>query len=226
MSEAETHDAPTVQPPPMPAKWRIERDKGRLERGKRWRYARKLAGVQQGEAAARLGYTCGVHLSEIEAGKREAPPEKIAAMAQLYGVTLDFIFGLNDEPVADPVAAVQQAVAARISADVQHLTRTLVAETASLVRTYLPSGAMAQRLASLVLEAHDALQRLRERCPAFDREIPASALVSRLHLAASVATEYDKAVRQSREVQVTRDLRMQLRTITTPLTLPVVPEGT
>jgi transcriptional regulator with XRE-family HTH domain len=196
------------------------------EMGRRLVDARGIAGLDQGTAARLLGYTCGVHLSEAENGRRFLTLPKLRSAAELYGVTLDYLFGLNEHPLRDPVSSVQEAVAKRISADVHHLARTLVGETANPVRTYLPGGAMAQRLAGVVLEADAALQRLRERCPAFDSEIPASALVSKLSLAASLAGDYATAVRQAREAQAVRDRRAELHALNTPLTLPAVPDGT
>ncbi len=190
--------------------------------GARLLEAREQAGLEQEEAAQRLGYSCGVHLCEFERGKKFMPHDRLVLAAPLYGVSMDYLYGLQDDPTPDPVHAMQEAIAGRIAAEVHHLARTMVLETGTLVRSYLPSGAQAQRLASLVLEAHEALVRLRARCPEFDRDMPASALVSRLDLAAEVATTYVEGVRRARDAQVVRDRHAALRALTSPLTLPAL----
>lgn len=196
----------------------------KTEMGGRLRAARMAAGLEQAPAAARLGYSAAVHLSDAEHGRRFLPHEKLSQVAPLYGVSLDYLFGLHDNPAPDPMRAVQEAVAGRIAAEVHHLAATMTETTAKLVRSYLPSGAQAQRLAGLVLEAHEALRRLRARCPEFDKDIPASALVSRLDLAAEVAAAYVDDVRRARNLQAVRDSHAALRVLTAPLTLPVLPE--
>lgn len=197
----------------------------RVVMGPRLRAAREATGLNQADAGRRLGYTQGGHLCEAESGTRPMPLERAILAARLYGVTMDYLLGLADDPAPDPVAAVQGAVASRIAAEVHHLAQTMVEQTAALVRSYMPCVARGERLAGLALEAHAALQRLRERCPDFDKELPASALVARLPLAADVAAEYRNDTRRAREHQQVRDQHV-LQALKAPLTLLAIPEPT
>lgn len=191
--------------------------------GSRLATAREVAGyADQRQAAIALGYTCGVHLCEFERGKRYVPHDVLLRAMLLYGVSADYLYGLRDDLEPDAVRSVQEAISGRIAAEVHHLAHTMAAQTADLVRHHLPSGAKAQRLAGLVLELAEALQRLRARCPGFDSEMPSSAVLLRMDLAAEAARAYLDDVRRAQSMQAIRNRNASLAVLTAPLTLPVL----
>lgn len=64
--------------------------------GKRFVFCRNLAGLSQNAAAKRLGIG-QTSISAYERGIREPGMSAICAMADLYGVSADFLVGRTDE---------------------------------------------------------------------------------------------------------------------------------
>ena len=78
--------------------------------GARFKQARELNGWDQREAATRMGYENGTQLSLIELGRRNTPLPVFCVASAVYGVSVDFLLGLSDEPERDPAVAERQAV--------------------------------------------------------------------------------------------------------------------
>lgn len=72
--------------------------------------ARELNGFTQTEASDRLGAGNSTQLCLWERGKRMPPDHMLKTIATVYGVSLDYLFGLSDEPERDPKFAHQQAL--------------------------------------------------------------------------------------------------------------------
>jgi HTH-type transcriptional regulator, competence development regulator len=65
--------------------------------GKRLRYLREKFNYSQKKVAESLGIS-NVQLSRYESGDRNPDPELIAAFADFYGVTTDYLHGRTDDP--------------------------------------------------------------------------------------------------------------------------------
>jgi transcriptional regulator with XRE-family HTH domain len=82
---------------------------------KRITQARELAGVGQTQAALMVGWKNATQLSLIEQGKRMAPPQVLLALSQTFGVSMDWIFGLDSEPERNSSMAAVNARTRHIS---------------------------------------------------------------------------------------------------------------
>jgi HTH-type transcriptional regulator, competence development regulator len=65
--------------------------------GKRLKYLREKFNYSQKKVAEAIGIS-NVQLSRYESGDRNPDPELIAAFADFYGVTADYILGRTDDP--------------------------------------------------------------------------------------------------------------------------------
>lgn len=65
--------------------------------GARMRKAREAKGVSQTEAARQVSGQAAM-ISDIETGRRTTTVEKLAVLADYYGVSTDYLLGLTDEP--------------------------------------------------------------------------------------------------------------------------------
>lgn len=78
--------------------------------GARFIAAREMNGWSQGEASAKIGYKTSAQLCLWEQGKRLPPIDQMIIASMVYGTSLDYLYGLSDEPERDPRAAEQQAI--------------------------------------------------------------------------------------------------------------------
>lgn len=94
-------------------------ENGRLRKaiGLRFIAARELCGLGQTEAALSLGYANSTQLSLVERGARMPPVAVIIRAATVYGVSVDFLVGLSNEPERDAFAASRNGAFRRM----QHL---------------------------------------------------------------------------------------------------------
>ena len=72
--------------------------------------ARELNGMTQTDASRLMGYTKSSQLSLWEHGNRLPPIDRMIIASLVYGVSLDFLFGLSDEPERDPQFAARMAL--------------------------------------------------------------------------------------------------------------------
>jgi len=169
--------------------------------GGRLRQAREIAGLNLTEASQAIGYSQPVQLSLMEAGQRMPPLKVLLALRDLYGTTMDYLCGHAWCSDRDPLAAMQALVAARVTAEVRGLIGTLSAIGAAATRDLKPDAGRMLGLARCALEAHAALRRVRDLQPDFDEECRGAAtLVSKLDLAADMASEHLAAVARAQRV--------------------------
>lgn len=72
--------------------------------------ARELNGFTQIEAAQKMGYKNSTQLCQWEKAQRIPPIDRMLIASIVYGVSLDFLYGLSDEPERDPRFAEQRAM--------------------------------------------------------------------------------------------------------------------
>jgi transcriptional regulator with XRE-family HTH domain len=194
-TELATRRRPDAYETPTPEK---------IEAGRRMAYARQMAGLDQVEAAQLLGYSQGVQLSLMEAGKRPVPFDKLIAAAKLYDTTLDYLCGLVDDPDRDPAAALLRSVQAHVETDVGSLVRGVFASNAKRLGELLPNVAAADRLASLTAEVGVAMAVFAARNASF-LDMPAGApLAAKVELASQAAKAYAEKAASARRVMRTR----------------------
>lgn len=89
--------------------------------------ARKASGLSQKYVAMTLG-VAGPSVSNWESGKTKPTPENFMSLAQLFGVTVDYLMGYSDEPpvktagTALPTSAKAEANMAEFDAIISGLT--------------------------------------------------------------------------------------------------------
>lgn len=76
----------------------------------RFAAARKLSGLNQGDAAVLMGFANSSMLSKIEGGDGSAGIHVVARASVVYAVSTDFLLGLSDYPEKDPNTVEQVAV--------------------------------------------------------------------------------------------------------------------
>ena len=73
-----------------------EREDKRKEIASRLRLSREMAGLTQGQVAKSLDWHRPT-VSEIEAGRRRVSAEELTALAEMYGVKIQWIVGENND---------------------------------------------------------------------------------------------------------------------------------
>lgn len=115
--------------------------------------ARNLNGVPQQEAAQLAGMANGTQWSLWEAGRRAPPLYAVLAASKTLGVSMDFLFGLSDDPERD-------ARAARRSACIRAVRQMLTQTAESIAERIESSDALAGPDANNFRELLDAASAL------------------------------------------------------------------
>lgn len=124
----------------------------------RFLQSRELNGMSQTEAAERMGYAKSAQLSQWEHGKRLPPIDRMIIAALVYGVSLDYLFGLSDDPERDQHFAARKAMARNMEAHLrQHADR--IAE--SLMAMTKTGGMSLLTIKALTARANDAAMSMR-----------------------------------------------------------------
>lgn len=121
--------------------------------GKRFSDARAINGWDQGQAAKMLGYQNSTQLSLIEQGKRLPPHKALLKASEVYGVSLDYLMGVSDEPERDPKAA-ERAAGMR---SVRALIESSAQQQIGLLMQYLAQGVPAVNTARVLLARCEAM---------------------------------------------------------------------
>jgi transcriptional regulator with XRE-family HTH domain len=178
--------------------------------GRRLRAARLLQGLDQGQASGLLGHESSTQLSLWEAGKRLAPLDRIVAAAGVFGVTVDFLTGLSEEPYRDTQTALR-------SATLNGVRAMLVAASEGVVDLFERHAALIGPDATSVAAIVDVSQALRDAVAALMRSNPEE--FNELRGGATLArraTEFDDVVQATRDRLAAHralgdDLQAQLR---------------
>lgn len=177
----------------------------KIAMGQRLIDARELAGLTQAEAADAMGYVQAVQLSYMESGQRMPNLSQVIAFASLYGTTVDFLCGLVIDSDRDPALAVQLYVTARVTADIQDLTRRVSNLSVEVIRSVVPTPADGMRVVELAGRVNKALARVRELNPQADEDMRGlSALVNNVELLRAEAAMYASKVDRSKRVLAIR----------------------
>lgn len=146
--------------------------------GERFRTARHINGWGQTEASEMFGYRNSTQLSLIEDGKRMPPIDKIIKAHEIYGVSVDYLCGVSDEPERDPKLAERQAMVKQL--------QKMFADNATLMATQFqvwlnqgaPAVASSRRFLTQAEECTRSIERFRQlNSDAFEGEMRGAATV-------------------------------------------------
>jgi transcriptional regulator with XRE-family HTH domain len=131
--------------------------------GDRFRRAREIEGLDQTTAAQRLGYKNSTQLSLAENGERLPPIEVFIRAVEVYGVSLDFLAGLSDEPERDPRMAERLAMRRQVHGILQSTSEVVVTQMSLYMSRQAPSLQTSRDLASKAREVTEAIAVLISR---------------------------------------------------------------
>lgn len=147
--------------------------------GRRIREARELLGGGQTELATWLAYRNSTQASLWEAGQRLPPIGELPRIAGALGVSLDYLFGLSDDPEREPRQVRRLAVVAQVRAAVDAMADQLAD---SLLREAAPLDGLVRsvKLVGKVERLVSAVTALRaSNAELFDTELRGGATLVR-----------------------------------------------
>jgi transcriptional regulator with XRE-family HTH domain len=150
--------------------------------GLRFREARELNNLQLTTAAKKLGYQNGSKLSKIEnaSDTLSIPTYILVRAAKLYGVSMDYLFGLTEDWDGDPLNRLQNQFL------IETMEKLRLRDMAVLAQLSVKVDAVAttiEHVSRTAIEVEVALDRFRTMHPEFE-EMRASRLVNAVQNAA------------------------------------------
>lgn len=147
--------------------------------GERMRAAREICGFSQQKAAHLLGYANSSKLAKIEGSIDSVPLWLIPKAAEVYGVSIDFLFGISDEWERDPVFSQERQIGKWL---VDHWQQAQVAQNHAFKALHAKQAELSEAIVRTNRRAKENLEqveRVRELNPAFD-ELKGGAKLLRL----------------------------------------------
>lgn len=119
--------------------------------------ARTLSGLSQGAVARLLGYKNQAQINMWETGRRLAPVSEIVRVAEVLGVSTDYLLGASDEPERDKSAALRSACLRGVRKQLARVAEITVDEVARHARLV---GPHAGQVRGLLATGDDLLEAL------------------------------------------------------------------
>lgn len=120
--------------------------------------ARELNGLSQTEASHLMGYRKSTQLSLWEHGNRLPPIDRMIVASLVYGVSLDFLFGLIDDPDRDQQLSMRKSLARSLEATL----KTHVEAIAETMLVFSKTGGInTLTIKALVARASEAAASMR-----------------------------------------------------------------
>lgn len=149
--------------------------------GARLLAARTALGLTQNDLARELKYNGVAHISEIETGEKLIRMDQAVVLAKFLGVSLDYLFGLHDDPIADPLESnsslLHHAVATGLKEGFEQFVEALTRYATGMHEGLARDRLALNRVAGLVEQLDRAMARWRQLNPRFDEEMLGSASV-------------------------------------------------
>lgn len=146
---------------------------------KRLIHARNLNRLDQIEASRLLGYKNSSALSKIESGFAKIPKDFLIKSAHAYGVSMDYLMGLHDEPERDPETAERMAILRSVREQIteqnDRMVKVLLANAADMT----PMQGHLNALISSVGRCLDAFDTVCRRNPQFIDDVIAGSTLQR-----------------------------------------------
>lgn len=169
--------------------------------GRRMRAARISAKVSEQEAADLLGHRNATQISLAEKGERVPPLLSLVALADHYGVSLDYLAGRIDDPVADPIetnqVAIKRSVVNSIEGAVNHFFDAVSALTSATVSQHTRDRAEMRCIVSRAEDLRAAYTSVKSLNPGFDDDVRGGS-----RLEAAINGLCDVAKRASERIEV------------------------
>jgi transcriptional regulator with XRE-family HTH domain len=137
--------------------------------------ARRVSGLKQHQVAERVGQKNMTQVSLWESGDRLPKLTDVILMARTYGVPMDFLCGLSDDPLADQQENNQGFLTNMISSAIQKNHLSWVQSTAQSVAVAINAHSQdrqdLQKLGPMLRDARKAYARIKQLNPDYDDEI-------------------------------------------------------
>jgi transcriptional regulator with XRE-family HTH domain len=182
--------------------------------------ARNLAGFDQCDAALELGYTNSTQLSLAERGERLLPHGMLLSVGEMYGVSLDYLYGVSNDPDVDLHASARNAEVARIRRLLDENARAVAGVLLDAVRVEKTASLRETRFLSAVADLCDGLDKFQAMNQDLFDEAKGGALLLRRGREAREAIQKvsDLLDRSDRRVELAlKDARDAMATKTGPV---------
>lgn len=154
--------------------------------GKRLKAARKAARMTEMDVARMLGQQGLAQVSLAESGDRLPPLLSLMKLAKAYAVTMDYLLGLHDDPIADPLESNQGLMVSIMSSSMtgcfEKFSQAVAQHAAVTLSGFSTDRRELKEMCVLAVEALTALRRVKELNPEFEEEWRGSAKLNSLLL--------------------------------------------
>lgn len=137
--------------------------------------ARELNGLDQKQAAAKLGYKNSSQLSKIETGCAPLPKSLLRKASLAYGVSADWLLGTSNSPERDPLLAGQMGVLRVVHAAILDHVQNIGAVMLRVASDQLPLESQLSSLLDYARRPAQSLKKFSQLNPAFDEDMRGSA---------------------------------------------------
>lgn len=141
--------------------------------------ARRVSGLKQHQVAEIVGQKNMTQVSLWESGERMPKLTDLIVMARTYGVPMDFLCGLSDDPLADGQENNQGFLTNMISKAIHNNHLSWVQSTAQSVAVAIKSHSQdridLKTLGTMLRDVNKAYSRIKELNPSFDDDIRGAA---------------------------------------------------
>lgn len=175
--------------------------------GARLRAARLLAGVSEDEVAVALGYKNATQVCIAEKGNGRIPPATaMLAYAELYGCSIDYLFGRLDDPKSNPITLQKEITGRNLTEFFGHpmlVAAEVMCEMLEkpMIEHQVADLKAARRHVERSMELEAAWRRMRELNPGFDEAIRGAA---RMQSAINGVAEHSRKLEASANEQATK----------------------
>lgn len=151
--------------------------------GRKLRKARRLAGFSEMAAALALSQEGMSMISLYENGHRLPPLSNLRVLAQLYGVTTDYLLDMHDDILCAPEegnqAVLRGVISTSLNLQFHAFTDALSRRSAVMIESLSADRALLGQLGTVAIELASALKVFKTHAPNFD-EIRGGAKLDRL----------------------------------------------
>lgn len=140
--------------------------------GRKLRRARKAAGLSESAAGIALAQKGVTMISLYENGHRFPTLPNMRAFAELYGVTLDYLFDMHDDILRMPEegnqAVLRGIISTSIIADFTQFTNALASRNAIMIEALSVDRVLLSDVAALAVDLDSTLQVIKKHAPDFE----------------------------------------------------------
>lgn len=174
--------------------------------GRRLRAARLSARVSEEQAASAIGHKSVTQISLAESGDRLLPTIYLIKLADMYGVSLDYLMGRIDDPVADQIETNQGAITRSISVTIestfQKFVESLSCHATATILTNQEDRKDVDAILEKTSELKAAYERMKQINPDFDEDIRGAARLEAAIFAITCTVQQVEARRDEEKRQM------------------------